>query len=447
MAIRVDTEALASDGVGLGAPDAPHTPTAATPPGADAVSVGAVAQLLAHAEALDLVVGHAHLVRAAGGLSVTGTAEVLHSVDAHNAALFGSRTPPPISSVPTAPVPAPPVPPAIPAMPPLPPLPGEAHAIALHTGNGSQSLRSFSAECRARATDLGAMADSLRQRGISIDQHWQDGYQRAGANTIRLGTWVSSAEPQSHAIASTADSFADDFDTALQRTPTPQEFQTARTNMSNAAAAGNMPAHVRAQQQIASLQAAAFESMTTYHGAVASRVTALGTPLPAAPPIKTDGGDGDVQMYDSGGEALTAQEIADRLNELPRGDSRDRRIVVVPTENDLFELYEDISQGGSPLSTPENYYERVVLPDGTFVGVRESGENGPTIDVAYPPGVQGPTKVHIEEWPPPAPPAPPSPDDRWGTYMPPEERREPGSQREIPQRFLDALDPPPVPTA
>ncbi|ORV89469.1 hypothetical protein [Mycolicibacterium iranicum] len=121
-------------------------------------------------------------------------------------------------------------------------------------------------------------------------------------------------------------------------------------------------------------------------------------------------GDGDVQAYDtdSGDEdALSGNEIAERLRELQRGHNRGVR--EVDTEEEIFDLYEDLVKGGEPLPTPDNYYDRRVLPDGTIIGVRESSGHGPTLDVKYPPGVSGPDKVHLPPPPPVAPPpAPPT---------------------------------------
>ncbi|WP_133057916.1 hypothetical protein [Mycolicibacterium conceptionense] len=132
------------------------------------------------------------------------------------------------------------------------------------------------------------------------------------------------------------------------------------------------------------------------------------------PTIQTvSGGDGDTQLYDSddetdGEDGLSAEQIAERLRQLRRG--RSRGVKEVDTEDEIFDLYEEFAKGGTQLPIPDNYYDRRILPDGTIIGVRESNDNGPTLDVKYPPGVTGPDKVHL---PPPvaAPPTPPTPGE------------------------------------
>jgi hypothetical protein len=293
-------------------------------------------------------------------------------------------------------------------MPALPPLPGEAHAVALHSGPGSGSLRDFATGWRAKAAELGAQADEIAHRGNSIDAHWSDGHHQAGANTRRHGAWFTSAQQQAAAIAATADGVADQFDDARMRTPTPQDFQNARESIRDAVASGNLPALVQAQTRYAGLQAEAVEAASGYHSGVSAATGRLGTPLPAAPPIADGDGDGDVQPYDNetGGDGpLTGEEIAERLKRLQNG--LQDGIKQVGTEHEIFDLYEEFSKGGQQLPVPDNYYDRVVLPDGTILGVRESADHGPTLDVKYPPGVEGPDKVHLPPPPVPPPASPP----------------------------------------
>lgn len=132
------------------------------------------------------------------------------------------------------------------------------------------------------------------------------------------------------------------------------------------------------------------------------------------PTIQTvSGGDGEVQPYDDDGEtaeddALAGEQIAERLRELRRGINRGIR--EVDTEDEIFDLYEELAKGGTQIPVPDNYYDRRILPDGTIIGIRESNDHGPTLDVKYPPGVSGPDKVHLP--PPVLPPAtPPSPGE------------------------------------
>jgi hypothetical protein len=141
-------------------------------------------------------------------------------------------------------------------------------------------------------------------------------------------------------------------------------------------------------------------------------------------------GDGEVQPYDNdtdGDGSLSGEQVADRLRKLRRG--LNRGISEVDTEGEIFDLFEELAKGGTPLPVPDNYYDRRVLPDGTIIGVRESNENGPTLDVKYPPGVSGPDKVHL---PPPVlpPPTPPTPGEAPVIAAPP---------------HLPVVDHPPVP--
>jgi hypothetical protein len=137
-----------------------------------------------------------------------------------------------------------------------------------------------------------------------------------------------------------------------------------------------------------------------------------------APGQPVSGGDGDVQPLDNDGDGdgdhtYTGREIAEELEKLR--DGKRTGIKEVGTEDEIFDLWEKYSQGGVQVPLPEDVadkiYDRVLLPDGTTVGIRESDPHGPTLDVGYPPGVDGPKKVHDPETPPPPPilPSPPPP--------------------------------------
>ncbi|MCV7281668.1 hypothetical protein H7J88_18705 [Mycolicibacterium flavescens] len=134
-----------------------------------------------------------------------------------------------------------------------------------------------------------------------------------------------------------------------------------------------------------------------------------GVPPPEQP--MTDG-NGGLEPYDSDDGSYTGREIAKELEQFT--DGKRRGIKEVDTEDEIFDLWERFSHGGVRVPIPEDVadkiYDRVVLPDGTTVGVRESAGHGPTLDVGYPPGVDGPKKVHLPESPPPPiPPAAPPP--------------------------------------
>lgn len=131
---------------------------------------------------------------------------------------------------------------------------------------------------------------------------------------------------------------------------------------------------------------------------------------PSGPMVS--GGEGEIQAYDNDSDAdgpLSGEEIAERLRKLRRGLSRG--VAEADTEEEIFDLYEELAQGGAPLPILDNYYDRRVLPDGTIVGVRESNNHGPTLDVSYPPGVSGPDKVHLPPAPIAPPPIPPTPGE------------------------------------
>ncbi|MBB2989671.1 hypothetical protein FHR72_001134 [Mycolicibacterium iranicum] len=142
--------------------------------------------------------------------------------------------------------------------------------------------------------------------------------------------------------------------------------------------------------------------------------------------------EGDVQAYDTDSQdkdASSGEQIAERLRELRKG--LNRGVSEVDSEEEIFDLYEELARGGTPLPTPDNYYDRRVLPDGTIIGVRESNDHGPTLDVSYPPGVSGPDKVHLPPGPPaPPPPTPPTPGEAPVIASPPD---------------LPVIDHPPVP--
>jgi len=76
------------------------------------------------------------------------------------------------------------------------------------------------------------------------------------------------------------------------------------------------------------------------------------------------------------------------------GDSKPHRQVDTPEE--LAEIYDKITKGGTPTEAPPGYKGvKVRLPDGTEIGLRDSsGSGGPTIDIRYP-GRSSDVKVHL----------------------------------------------------
>ncbi len=99
---------------------------------------------------------------------------------------------------------------------------------------------------------------------------------------------------------------------------------------------------------------------------------------------------------------------------------------MVDSESALFDLYDD----------------RVELPGGSRTSAGESVEHGPRIDIRYPPGVDGPYKVGIQDWTPPPTTASGPDSPRWGTYRSPEQLREAAGQLGTLRDFIDAFTPP-----
>jgi len=92
----------------------------------------------------------------------------------------------------------------------------------------------------------------------------------------------------------------------------------------------------------------------------------------------------------------TALQIKLILMGLTPGDSNG--VFTVPTQEELEELFEDLTEGGTD-NTPPTYGGGngigASLPDGTWVGFRpKSKSGGATIDIHYPDGTG--QKVHIK---------------------------------------------------
>ena len=101
----------------------------------------------------------------------------------------------------------------------------------------------------------------------------------------------------------------------------------------------------------------------------------------------------DVVEADGG---LGVATVDDALSSLAPGRSPGVR--VVPTVDDLDELFARLSEGGTTLDS--SYPGKLVrLSDGTTVGLRQESESGgPTIDIAPSDGER--IKVHVDPWPP-----------------------------------------------
>ncbi|KDE96663.1 hypothetical protein Y900_031080 [Mycolicibacterium aromaticivorans JS19b1 = JCM 16368] len=204
MAITVDETGLRAAATRLSASTGTHPVAAAEPPGLDATSMSAVAQINAASTALATLLTHSSALREVGAVAVTATATTLAAQDDANASGIATLTtphtvsaPPPLPSVPE------PVVPAIPTMPAaLAPLPGEAHSRALYGGPGSHSLHALAEHLDTTATHLRGLSEHLSRTGQLIDSSWDDGgRQQAGANVARHARWLAQAGEHAATLA------------------------------------------------------------------------------------------------------------------------------------------------------------------------------------------------------------------------------------------------------
>jgi hypothetical protein len=93
---------------------------------------------------------------------------------------------------------------------------------------------------------------------------------------------------------------------------------------------------------------------------------------------------------------MTADDVRNTVNGLPPGKSPGVR--VVGSEQNLDDLFNDLTQGGTEFTPPSYSGIGVVLPDGTWIGIRPDSSSGgtgdTTIDIRYPDGTTA--KVHID---------------------------------------------------
>jgi PPE family len=298
MAIKVDPDSLAADATALADWQTGGSTPGCEPASAHSVSIGVAAQLSAHSASLAALINHAHQVRAEGGAATLHTAASLRAADEAGAdVIAGKASTSEVVSAPTASAAVPaPVLPGIPSMPPLAPIPGEAHAVALHTGPGATSLREFADYWQSQAATLDNVAADTSQTSVSIDVHWSDGSQRAGANTAVHGRWWSDLAGRARALASAANEAADHHDRAVTATPTPQEFadahnRLAQANAANVASRGLLSGQVSAAAaHLAQLQCQASDAAAAHHAASSATTNAIPGSPGSAPPIATGGG-------------------------------------------------------------------------------------------------------------------------------------------------------------
>ena len=308
MSIRFDAAALTAAAGQLSGSAQPHAPAVAEPPGVDMTSVSAVSQLNGASAALAALLTHGSAVREVGAVALSGTATTLTAQEDANAAGISSGTAPSPAAAPT-PLPTIPTPsvPAIPTVPvALPPLPGEAHSHALYGGPGSSSLHAFADQWEQSASQLRETAATTTQAAEAIDTNWEDGQQRAGANTRRHGEWLSQMSEQARTLATHARSVAQNFETAKHSTPSPHEFTQARQELNQALArfqasrGANAPEVQQKTAEMARMQAEATASAADYHSSVSSStLSAMGDQIKTAPPI-AQGGDGSPFAGQSG---------------------------------------------------------------------------------------------------------------------------------------------------
>src|ERR1700722_15815259 len=91
MAITVNPDGLAADGVALASRQTFAAPPGGQPAGADSVSVGVAAQLSAHSASLTALVNHAQELRAEGGLVTQHAAKSLRAADEAGAGVIAGK--------------------------------------------------------------------------------------------------------------------------------------------------------------------------------------------------------------------------------------------------------------------------------------------------------------------------------------------------------------------
>jgi hypothetical protein len=298
MTINVDPDSLAADGTALAGWQTGVSAPGCQPASAHSTSQGVAAHFTAHSASLGLSINYAQQVRADGGAAVINTAASLRAQDeaganiiAGNGSISGAVSTPMTPASASAPVL-----PAIPSMPPLPVMTGEAHATALHSGPGSQSLRDLADYWQTQATTLENTAAAMAQTSASVDANWIDGIQTAGANIAAHGTFLSQLAGQAVALSSGASEAADNHDQTVAATPTPQEFTDAHIQLTaavqaNQASHGLLSAQVSAAAaHLATLQAQATEAATAHHAAASATTSATPAQQGTAQPIANGSG-------------------------------------------------------------------------------------------------------------------------------------------------------------
>lgn len=307
--LDADPQALSGDGQGL----AQCTAGAGggggcAPAGADPISTAVAGSFSVWEAGLEALVAHSQAVRVAGGLAVAHTAAVLEGTDQAGGATIsspaGTPAPSPDASLPGVGVPAPPALPVAPTVPAVPePVSGQAWSAQIHAGAGPAPLAAYASRMRATSAELTAVAEQLRSHSHSIDAHWDDGIQRAGANVARLADWFDDTAAYARDVAAAAEHSADHVRDAVSGTPRPEAFAQlqARVNdgLARFARSGGLdavPLQV-ATTDMAEAQRKAIEAQVAYAAAANTTTAEVPRPPKPAPPIvgaaSTKGGDTD----------------------------------------------------------------------------------------------------------------------------------------------------------
>jgi hypothetical protein len=133
---------------------------------------------------------------------------------------------------------------------------------------------------------------------------------RAAANVIRHGHWLSARGDDAEEFARTIDAIADHHDQAVQNTPKPERFEEIRREADRLARTNcngmNTTAIMQCRAEYAELTGVANEQAMLLHGSTSVELAKLTKPIDSAPPIA---GHGDVQPlgFGPGGAPETPQ--------------------------------------------------------------------------------------------------------------------------------------------
>jgi hypothetical protein len=113
------------------------------------------------------------------------------------------------------------------------------------------------------------VADSTASAASGIDTALQDGAQQAGANTKLNSMLLGGLANDYSGLGTALKSYAEHRDTAVQNTPTPEEYDRARALLAQAQSTDNPILMAQAARQLAELDAQAAEAQLGYQSNVA----------------------------------------------------------------------------------------------------------------------------------------------------------------------------------